>query len=151
AVYCAADKWRFPLTDQASGLYRRAVVKTSPAAQGQVRPKKLFHTPDQLPDPDKRCEGGQSGCREVSRFKWYFIYAEENGHYLVSSDANLGSNTAKLLGWLPKEDAIAWNTALGLRPNEALATRKGQPLTPDRPQEPEDYVCAYKTREALTG
>src|SRR5262249_8669362 len=114
AVYCA----RLPLTDPVSGLYRRAVVKTSPALQGEVRPKKLFHVPEQRPgqNPDQRCEGGPSGCREVSRFTWYFIYAEENNHYLISTDANLGSTTAKLLGWLPKEDAIVWDTALGLRP-----------------------------------
>jgi hypothetical protein len=95
--------------------------------------------------PDERCEGGPSSCIEVSRFQWYFIYAEESGHYLISESANLGNNQTRLMGWLPVADAYNWNTALGVRPAEDLATRRATPQDPRK----EDFICAYRSREDL--
>jgi hypothetical protein len=137
AVLCGL----YPITDNGgTGLYKRVVVRTDTAVQGQVTAKKLYQTPEMLA---QRCEGP---CAEVSRFQWYFIYAEDNGHYLISSDANLGSSSGRLMGWLPKADGYVWNTALGLRPKEALAGPKGYA---DPPGAPEKYACAYSTMEQL--
>ncbi|MBV6486923.1 MAG: hypothetical protein GHHEDOFH_00860 [Pseudorhodoplanes sp.] len=131
----------YPISDRDTGLYRRAVVRTDTAERGQAQIKKVYHS------PDRRCEGGPNSCVEVSRFQWYFIYAEENGHYLISEAANLGSASTRLLGWLPVGDAYNWNTALGVRPAEELATRRATPQQPNK----EDFICAYRRREDLSG
>jgi hypothetical protein len=126
----------YPMSDPDTGLYRRAVVRTETAERGEVQVKKVYNS------PDERCEGGPSHCVEVSRFQWYFIYAEENGHYLVSESANIANTATRLLGWLPARDAYNWNTALGLRPAEELAKRR-------RGNSPEDFVCAYPSLQDL--
>jgi hypothetical protein len=124
---------RLPLSDAETGLYRRAVVRTAPDVQGTPQEKPVYQS------LDKRCEGGANACVKVSRFTWYFVYAEmKNGdqtYYLISEAANLGSSVQRLLGWLPAQDAINWNTALGLRPSEKLPDDK--------------YVCAYETLSDL--
>jgi hypothetical protein len=129
----------YPMSDPDSGLYRRAVVRTETTVQGQAQVKKVYSS------PDDHCEGGPSGCLEVSRFQWYFVYAEESGHYLIAETANLGNTQTRLFGWLPVADAYNWNTALGVRPAEDLATRHSTPQDPHK----EDFICAYKTREDL--
>jgi hypothetical protein len=126
----------YPMSDPDSGLYWRAVVRPGP---GQVQVKKVFQS------PDERCEGGTSNCVEVRRFQWYFVYGEENGHYLIAETPNLGNTQTRLLGWLPVGDAYNWNTALAIRPAEDLATRHATPQDPHH----EDFVCAYQTREEL--
>ena len=131
----------FPIKDVGgTGLYKRVVVRTDTAKQGEVQAKKLYQTPDSA---EQRCEGP---CAEVSRFQWYFIYAEENGHYLISENANLGSSTGRLMGWLPTADGYIWNTALGLRPKESLAGPDGVAVSGT----PEKYACAYRTMDELT-
>jgi hypothetical protein len=137
AVMCGT----YPVKDVGgTGLYKRVVVRTDTAVQGQVQAKKLYQTPEAV---DQRCEGP---CAEVSRFQWYFIYAEENGHYLISESANLGSSTSRLMGWLPTADGYIWNTALGLRPKESLAGPDGVAVSGT----PEKYACAYRTIAELT-
>jgi hypothetical protein len=122
-----------------AGSYKRVIAGTDTAVQAQSQTKKLYQTPQSLP-VDQRCEGGV--CAEVSRFRWYFIYAEDNDHYLISEYANLESSTARLMGWLPKSDGYVWDTGLGLRPREDLA---------DVPVGmPEKFACAYKTMDDLT-
>jgi hypothetical protein len=121
-----------PSADPGSGLFPRVVVRTDTARRGQEQAKKVYHS------PDRRCEGGT--CPEVGRFQWYFVYAEENDHYLIAPDANLGSSNGRLLGWLPAGDAYVWDTALALRPSEQLASRRG----PNDAQE--DYLCAFRDR-----
>lgn len=125
---------RYPMRDRESGLYRRAVVRTATDVQGQAHEKEVFHT------LDGRCE---DSCPKVSRFQWYFIYAEIGGFFLISEQANLGHPAKRLLGWLPVKDALNWNTAVGLRPGEELADRRG----PNNEQE--DYVCVYSTKEVI--
>lgn len=122
---------RLPISDSETGLYRRAVVRTAPDLQGKPQEKEVYQS------LDKRCEGGNRACLKVSRFQWYFVYAEMQDQYLISEAPALGNSTQRLLGWLPKGDAIPWNTALGLRPAELLERRKGPH------NEAEDYVCAY--------
>jgi hypothetical protein len=114
-------------------------VRTEAAARGQVQVKRVFQS------PDERCEGGPNGCVDVGRFQAYFIYAEESGHYLISEAANLGNSQTQLMGWLPVADAYNWNTALGVRPAEDLATRHANPQDPRK----EAFICAYRTREDL--
>jgi hypothetical protein len=126
-----------PVNDRETGLYRRAVVRTATDVRGAVQEKEVYHS------LDRRCEGGRTACVKVSRFQWYFVYAEIQDHYLISESASLGNSSQRLLGWLPVADALNWNTALGLRPSEQLAERRG----PNN--EPESYVCAYATVEEL--
>lgn len=128
---------RSPMLDGETGLHRRAVVRTATDVQGTPQEKLVYQS------LDKRCENGVSSCQKVSRFQWYFIYAEMQNYYLISEAPNLGNSNQRLLGWLPIADAIGWNTALGLRPSEQLADRKG----PNN--EPESYVCAHATEGEL--
>src|SRR3984957_9097891 len=90
----------FPITDGATGLYKRVVVRTDTAVQGQVAPKILYQTPNgpAAPDPSAQRQRCQGPCAEVSRFQWYFIYGEINDHYLISADANLESSSGRLMG-----------------------------------------------------
>lgn len=116
------------------------MVRTDTALQGQVVPKKLYQTPDAVTD---RCVGP---CAEVSRFQWYFIYAEENDHYLISEFPNLETSGSNLMGWLPKGDGYVWDTALGLRPDEKLASPSGESAAPGVE---EKFACVYPTMEKL--
>ena len=129
-VLCRA----LPMVDQSTRLYSRAVVRTEPAEQGQVRPKKVFH------GSNGRCEGGEQRCLEVTRMRWYFVYGEDNGHLLLSENARLGDRETRLFGWLPKTDAIGWNTSLGMRPSEELSERPGPNGAP------ESFICAFRNR-----
>jgi hypothetical protein len=133
-----------PMRDPETGLYRRAVVRTAPDVQGKPQEKDVYQS------LDKRCEGGNGACLKVSRFQWYFVYAEmqsadKQNYYLISEKESLGNSTQRLLGWLPVADALPWNTAVGLRPAEQLALRKGPH------NEAEDYVCAYESLADLNG
>lgn len=142
SVLCAT----YPLRDVGgTGLYKRAIVRTDTAVQGQVVGKKLYQTSAGAPGESSRCDGP---CAEASRFQWFFVYAEENEHYLISEAANLGSTSGRVLGWLPKKDGYSWNTALGIRPIEELASPNGDPPRGDPPPH-ERYVCAYETEQKL--
>lgn len=127
-----------PMTDPETGLYRRAVVRTAADLQGRAQEKEVYHS------LDRRCEGATRGtatCAKVSRFQWYFVYAEIQGHYLIAEWESLGSITRRLVGWLPAADGLPWNTALGLRPSERLAeVPAGQS---------EKFVCAYRSASDL--
>jgi hypothetical protein len=129
---------RYPMSDSETGLHRRAVVRTATDVRGVAQEKIIYQS------LDHRCDGGLAACQKVSRFQWYFIYAEMQGHYLIAEVASLGNTSQRLLGWLPVADGIGWNTALGLRPSEKLEERKG----PNN--EPEGYACAYASEADLT-
>jgi hypothetical protein len=118
---------------------KRVIVGTDATAQAQNQVKKVYQTPQSLA-ADQRCERGV--CTEVRPFQSYFVYAEDNDHYLIAADAHLGSSSSRLAGWLPKSDGYIWDTGLGLRPREELA---------DVPNgAPEKFACAYKTMDDLT-
>lgn len=125
-----------PLTDSHSGLLRRVVIQTETAERGKVEARLAYES------PLGQCEGGNSKCPKLSRFQWYFIYAEESGHLLLSEAANLGGRDARLVGWLPEKDGIKWNTAVALRPAEELERRK-------LPNGSEAQVCAFPTLAAI--
>jgi hypothetical protein len=122
----------FPLADAETKLYRRAVVRTAADVKGTAQQKNIYQS------LTRRCVG--DACIKVSRFQWYFIYAELQGMYLISAAGSLGNSTQLLLGWLPAEDALNWNTSLGLRPVEQLAD-----------SQPEKFVCVYETISDLSG
>jgi hypothetical protein len=126
-----------PMADPATGLLRRIVIQTETAIQGQVVPRLAYQS------IDGTCEGGTSSCPKLSRFQWYFVYAEENGYVLLSEAANLGREDTRLIGWLPENDGIKWNTAVALRPSETLSERKA----PDGLTEA--HVCAFPTINAI--
>lgn len=144
SVLCKTDPIRDSGPDGRSGtgLYKRALVRTETAVQGQLQPKPLFQTPAGGP-VEQRCAGR---CNEASRFQWFFIYAEENDHYLISNSANLKSSSATLEGWLPKSDGYVWNTALGIRPREDLPPI---PPPPGSARSLEGFACAYRTPQDL--
>jgi hypothetical protein len=127
----------FPIADTKTGLLRRVVIHTETAVQGQVVARTAYHA------PDGQCEGGSSSCPKLSRFQWYFVYAEQSGYLLLSEAANLGGKDAHLIGWLSDNDGINWNTAVALRPAEELATKK--PPTGAS----EASICAYPTLDAM--
>jgi hypothetical protein len=128
----------FPLADSKTGLLRRVVIQTETAVKGQVVPRTAYHAPD-----GNVCEGGSASCPKLSRFQWYFTYAEQNGYILIAEAANLGGRDARLVGWLPAADGISWNTAVALRPAEALGDRKGADGAK------ESHLCAYPTLDSM--
>ncbi|OAD22771.1 conserved hypothetical protein, secreted [Candidatus Thiomargarita nelsonii] len=62
------------------------------------------------------------GCQQLSRFRLYFIYAEDeiNQRYLIIDKHTLEGHSSPppLVGWVKRDDTIPWNTTLGLRPKE---------------------------------
>jgi hypothetical protein len=142
SLYCNEKPIRDSGNDGAAGtgLYKRVVVRTETAVARQVVAKQLYQTPIA---GEPRCDGR---CATASRFQWFFIYAEENDHYLISSAADLRSNRATFEGWLPKGDGYSWNTALGLRPREDLQTLAA---TTPRTGNLEGFICAYETEQEL--
>jgi hypothetical protein len=127
----------FPLADTGTGLLRRVVIQTETAIQGQVVPRTAYHS------LDGRCEGGNSSCPKLSRFQWYFVYAEQDGYVLLSEAANLGGRDAGLVGWLPENDGLNWNTAVALRPSEDLQGKKAADGVT------EAHVCAFPTLDSM--
>jgi hypothetical protein len=129
----------FPISGRnQTGFAKRVIVGTDATVQGQSQVKKVYQTPQSLP-ADQRCERGV--CAEVRPFQSYLVYAEDNDHYLIAGDANLGNSSSRLVGWLPKGDGYIWDTGLGLRPREELAdVANGTP---------EKFACAYKTMDDL--
>jgi hypothetical protein len=126
-----------PITDPGTGLLRRVVIQTETAIQGQVLPRLAYHA------PNGQCDGGNAGCPKLSRFHWYFVYAEEGGYALLSEAAGLGREDTRLVGWLSKSDGIEWNTAIALRPSETLDKKKA----PDGTSEA--HICAFPTVDAI--
>lgn len=126
-----------PLIDTGTGLLRRVVIQTETAVQGQVVPRLAYHS------PNGQCEGGNSACPKLSRFQWYFIYAEEGGYLLLSEAANLGGRDTPLVGWLPEADGIKWNTAVALRPAETMEGKKAADGVTDA------HICAFPTFDSM--
>lgn len=128
----------FPMAAEETGLWRRTYVQTATAQVGQVEKKKIYES------TGGECRGGEDNCLEVSRFAWFFVYAEKDGMLLISEQANLADPIYKLRGWMKKEDGIEWNTATALRPKEELELLPGP-----REGDAESYVCAYRSLEEL--
>jgi hypothetical protein len=143
-ILCRPDALRTERTN----LFLRAFVRTAtfapaagpdrPLAAAESGAVKLTH------NTNGECEQ-RIACVSVSRFNWFFVYAEENDHYLVSSYPTwrgrlvTAAAEPQFLGWLPKRNAILWPTALALRPSIELGEV--------RPGEREKSVCAYNTPE----
>lgn len=125
-----------PLRDEKTGLFKRLVVKTETTEQGKQPTVRFLRQ-----SPGQDCSTGKKdSCPYVSRFHWYFVYAEDAGYALVGNIGNLGSPDSRLDGWLSwKEEAIPWNTAAGLRPSEMPETRDG----PNNQRGA--FACAYPT------
>ncbi|MGH6816380.1 MAG: hypothetical protein ACREC6_11815 [Hyphomicrobiaceae bacterium] len=129
---------REPLTDADSGLLRRMVVRTVDIQGDTPTAKTAWHSPVR-----QECQDGRrENCRQASRFQWYFVYHEENGHVLLADNPHL-ARTDTFLGWLSKDDGFAWNTAAGLRPADAPQERLGPAGRRDR------FVCAYPDRASI--
>lgn len=66
----------------------------------------------------KQCETSESGCRILSRFDLLFVYAEDelNGRLLLSFEQSLQDDEAMLVGWVPTQQTIPWDSRYGLRP-----------------------------------
>jgi hypothetical protein len=129
-----------PVKDPATGLKTRVVVGTQ-IERGQRRATQLFQTP--ATSVAERCE---AKCAEASEAQWFFVYAEENDHYLISGASDLRSNRATLEGWIAKTDVFVWSTGLGLRPREDLPRI---PATPPRTDSAEGFICVYRSEEDL--
>lgn len=127
----------FPLTDAQTGLLQRVVIQTETSVQSEVVPRTAYHS------PKGGCEGGDQSCPKLSRFQWYFVYGESGGKLLLSESANLGGRDAHLVGWLPEQDGIKWNTAVALRPSEALEGKKSADGST------EAHVCAYPSLDTM--
>lgn len=98
------------------GLDRKVFIKTpirSDPSQSTVSAYKSY---------DQGCPS--EGCQQLSRFRLYFIYAEDqiNKRYLIIDKYSLEGHSSPppLVGWVKFDDTIPWNTTLGLRPKENL-------------------------------
>lgn len=89
-----------------------------------------------LEAPDKNLVSiyqNPTGTQETSNkhlYQFFFVFKEENDRYLVGGASELGAFSAKitLVGWLPKNRAVLWNTRLAFEPNfllEAFEERNG--------------------------
>ena len=111
-VLCRED----PLSDQTTGLLRRALIMTEADVPGQVKARKVFAAPrDGVCVPE--------GCPEVTRLTSLYVYLERGEYVLVSTQVSLRHPSARVLGWIPKVHVIPWNTAIGLRPAENVNQR----------------------------
>ena len=99
-------------------LDRKAFIKTQPRAI-QIDGKRVQAPKSIVPayphDQSNTCHGG--GCKELSYFEKYFIYAESNKRYLLAKDFSL-LTPKPLIGWVDKDKVIPWNTTLQIRPHE---------------------------------
>lgn len=128
-VFCR----ELPLNDSSTGLLRRAVVMTEANVPGQVQGRKVFAAPR-----DGICEA--VGCPEVSRLMSLYVYLERGDFLLVGTQISLHHPSARLLGWIPKDHIIPWNTAIGLRPAaERINQRTGRSGVTGR------FLCIYQS------
>jgi hypothetical protein len=133
-------------------LYQRVYVRTE-----------RYHTQGAAPAPagaldrgeavtlyqntNQQCEGGPNACARVTRFDWFYIWAEEGDYYLISTFYSFKSRRPGVpqpmfMGWLAKSRGIPWSTGIGLRPSIELAESRG-------PDNDEKYVCAYASPEDI--
>ena len=117
-----------------SGLEKKLYIKTATAVQGNVAAVNAYPSPEQAD-----CPAG--GCRQLSRFKGYFIFDEEQDRYLLSDEYNL-KDSSPLVGWVDKKDGFLWETAYGVRPREDLTIPDGEEGAGQ-----EGVVCVYLTPE----
>ena len=133
-------------------LYQRVYVRTE-----------RYHTQGAAPAPagaldrgeavtlyqntNQQCEGGPNACARVTRFDWFYIWAEEGDYYLISTFYSFksrrpGAPQPMFMGWLAKSRGIPWSTGIGLRPSIELAESRGA-------DNDEKYVCAYASPEDI--
>ena len=96
------------------GLDRKVFIKTPDSKDPST-------TVPAYPSYQGPCNGR---CKQLSRFRLYFIYAEDkdNQRYLVIDSHTLEgiSEPPSLVGWVESGSTIPWNTKLGMRPREEV-------------------------------
>ncbi|RKZ91401.1 MAG: hypothetical protein DRR19_07265 [Candidatus Parabeggiatoa sp. nov. 1] len=96
------------------GLDRKVFIKTPDSHDPNM------NTIPAYPSYQGACHGR---CKQLSRFRLYFIFAEDkvNQRYLVSDNHTLEIDPPPpLVGWIGDANSIPWNTTLGLRPREEV-------------------------------
>jgi hypothetical protein len=94
------------------GLDRKVFIKTPNSQEPNT------NTIPAYPSYQGPCHGR---CKQLSRFRLYFIFAEDKKtqRYLISDNHTLEIDPPPpLVGWIEDKDGIPWNTTLGLRPKE---------------------------------
>jgi len=97
-----------------SGLEQKLFIKT-PTQERSGKPAtiKAYQSPN-----TKNCKGG---CRELSRFNGYFIFAiDGKSKRMLLSDSYRLEEETTLVGWVDQKDGFIWDTAYGIRPREDL-------------------------------
>lgn len=118
-----------PLVDPETGLERKALIrtKTTQREDGVVQAIRASFV------ASGDGSTGQQDARELSRFTTYLIYAESKEKYLLGDQFVLSNAEQKLVGWVKKEELIAWNWSIGLRPEIDLKNADGSTGT----------ICGY--------
>jgi hypothetical protein len=112
-----------PMIDRASGLERKALVKTQASAreEGKIATVTAARNAD--------LSGCNNDCRQLSRFDMNYVYAEAPDAVLLSPEITVerGSiqTSAALVGWVRKSEVVEWPWAVGLRGSETLTYNDG--------------------------
>jgi hypothetical protein len=117
---------RQPLQSSEHKLERKAVIRTQLASTEEgTQIVRAYETPEMA-----EC---QPACRDLTRFRMYFIAGQTNDAFLLAESAVLQSSRGVLVGWVKKEHVFEWPWALALRPAESLRHPDGGP----------GAICAY--------
>lgn len=120
-----------PLTDPKTNVEKKVFIRTETRLKDDRGSAVAAY-----PNRDLTGCTGDS-CRRLSRFELYFVLSETEDAYLVGQHLTWEDARQKLVGWVPKDEAIAWNWAVGLRPQLDLVAPDGGTGS----------VCAYVSME----
>ncbi|MCB2261549.1 MAG: hypothetical protein LGR52_01180 [Candidatus Thiosymbion ectosymbiont of Robbea hypermnestra] len=108
-------------------IERKAFIRTAGGPDGSSASVRAF------PGPDLDvCSGtGKDACRTLSRFELLFVFARDpdTQRLLLAYEYRLEDDNI-LVGWVPEEQIVPWNTRLGLRPADHVAETRMYPDAP---------------------
>lgn len=109
-----------PLNSAASGLERKAVIKTDTVRSDdeQGRTVSAYRTP--------ALNDCTENCRKLSRFELYFVFAETENALLLAREVRVATNAnTPLVGWIAKEDIYEWPYSIAARVREDYVFNDG--------------------------
>ncbi|WP_133513240.1 hypothetical protein [Candidatus Thiosymbion oneisti] len=105
-------------------IERKAFIRTATGPNDSSEPVRSFPGPDldDCPNP------GMKGCRTLSRFELLFVFARnpDTKRLLLAHEYYLNDDDI-LVGWVPEEQTVPWNTRLGLRPADQVEETRMYP------------------------
>lgn len=121
-----------PATSNVTHLEQKFFVRTETTKRDELKSVRAYPTP-------RTDDCGDRQCKELSRFETYYVfgYDDQSRRYLLGGSYKVGLD-AVLVGWVPEDDGILWETNYGLRPRENLKIAAGEKDAGE-----EKAVCVY--------